>query len=812
MAIKKSELYSSLWAGADALRGGMDASQYKDYVLTLLFVKYVSDKFAGQPSAQIVVPPGGSFTDMVALKGKPNIGEGIQKILGKLAEENKLKGVIDRADFDDDEKLGKGKDKQDRLSDLIGIFQEPALNFSKNRADGDDLLGDAYEYLMRNFATQSGKSKGQFYTPAEVSRVIAQVIGISHSTSPAQTLYDPTCGSGSLLLKAADLAPYGITIFGQEMDLATSTLAKMNMILHNHAAAALNIWQDNTLSSPYFTEKGSLRQFDFVVSNPPFSFKKWRTGFDPQHDLFHRFEFGVPPRKSGDYAFFLHLLRSMKSTGKGAIILPHGALYRGNTEATIRKEIINRGYIKGIIGLPTNLFYGTTIAACIIVLDKEFAAGRKGIFMVDASKGYIKDGNKNRLRFQDLHRIVDVFNNQIEVEKYSRMVPHALIAEPKNDYNLNLTRYIDSSEPEDLQDIDAHLRGDIPEADITALRRFWQVNPTLQTKLFTAGSRPGYCRAQIEPSDVKNTIHSHGEFVNFANQVAQLFGSWRDKHTPALQSLSDKVKPKQLIQTLSEDLLQTFAHIQLLDPYDLYQDLMTYWADLMQDDVYLIVADGWEAGKLLAQVISDKDKPEFNIGTKKYKGEIIPVPLVLARYFSADVEVLNKLQEAKDTITRQLDELDEEHGGEEGLLADAKTEKGKFTKQSVETQIKSIQFEADSDEERALLNQCLAIVNAEVAVAKQIKDTQLALNYKVVEKYTNLTIDEIKQLVIDDKWLTFLTNAVTSQIERQAQVLAARIQELSERYQTPLPQLTATTDAFTAQVDANLKKMGYVWN
>lgn len=460
MAIKKSELYSSLWKSCDELRGGMDASQYKDYVLVLLFVKYVSDKYAGVADALIEVPEGGGFQDIIALKGQKDIGDGINKIITKLAEANDLVGIITVADFNDDDKLGKGKEMQDRLSNLVAIFENPALNFSNNRADGDDILGDAYEYLMRNFATQSGKSKGQFYTPAEVSRVISKVIGVNSAKNQSQTIYDPTCGSGSLLIKAADEAEQGLTIYGQEMDNATYALAHMNMVIHGHPTR--DIQQGNTLANPLLkNEDGSLKIFDFAVANPPFSSKAWSNGLNPAKDEFQRFDgYGIPPAKNGDYAFLLHMVRSLKSNGKGAIILPHGVLFRGNAEAEIRKNLISKGIIKGIIGLPPNLFYGTGIPACIIVLDKEDAENRQGIFMIDASKGFVKDGNKNRLREQDIHKIVDVFNKQLEVAKYSRMVPVEEIA--GNEYNLNIPRYIDSQEEEDIQDIEAHLLGGYP--------------------------------------------------------------------------------------------------------------------------------------------------------------------------------------------------------------------------------------------------------------------------------------------------------------------------------------------------------------
>lgn len=423
MAIKKSELYSSLWSSCDELRGGMDASQYKDYVLSLLFIKYISDKYAGVPYAPITVPQGSGFADMVALKGTSDIGDQInKKIVAPLAAANQQLSQSDFPDFNDSVKLGDGKEKVDRLTNLIGIFQRPALDFSKNRADGDDILGDAYEYLMRHFATESGKRKGQFYTPAEVSRIMAQVIGIKAAqTSADTTVYDPTCGSGSLLLKVGDEAGTALTLYGQEKDAATSGLARMNMILHNNPTALIE--QGNTLADPKYKEGESLKQFDFVIANPPFSDKRWSTGLDPLNDAYNRFEsFGVPPGKQGDYAYLLHIIRSLKSTGCGACILPHGVLFRGNAEADIRRNLIRKGYIKGIIGLPANLFYGTGIPACIVVIDKKDAAARKGIFMIDAAQGFIKDGPKNRLRSQDIHKIVDAFNKQIVIPGFSRMV------------------------------------------------------------------------------------------------------------------------------------------------------------------------------------------------------------------------------------------------------------------------------------------------------------------------------------------------------------------------------------------------------
>src|SRR5271165_2557066 len=469
MTIKKSDLYSSIWASCDELRGGMDASQYKDYVLFMLFIKYISDKYGDSDdfATPVTIPKGASFKDMVALKGDSDIGNKINtQVIQPLIDANSRLARSDFPDFNDPNKLGEGAAKVERLTNLVAIFQKPELDFSKNRAEHDDILGDAYEYLMRHFASESGKSKGQFYTPSEVSRIMAKVIGISPANSKAATTaYDPTCGSGSLLLKVAAQAGKHITLEGQEKDVTTAGLARMNMILHDFPTA--NILSGNTLFDPKFKDREQLRTYDYVVANPPFSDKTWSTGLEPTMDRFQRFTWGVPPKKQGDYAYLLHIIRSMKSAGKAACILPHGVLFRGNVEAVIRRQLVRSGYLKAVIGLPANLFYGTGIPACIFVLDKANAAVRKGIFMIDASKGYRKDGPKNRLREQDIHRIVDVFTRQDESDpRYARMVAVEEIAGPKNDYNLNLPRYIDSTEPEDLQDIDAHLRGGIPERDI----------------------------------------------------------------------------------------------------------------------------------------------------------------------------------------------------------------------------------------------------------------------------------------------------------------------------------------------------------
>ena len=532
MALKKAELYSSLWKSCDELRGGMDASQYKDYVLTLLFLKYISDK-AGQDNGSLIdIPAGCTFADIAALKNDKEIGDKLNQIIAKIAAANDLQGVIDQTDFNDSDKLGSGKDMVDRLSNLVGNFE--MLDLAGNKADGDDLLGDAYEYLMRHFATESGKSKGQFYTPAEVSRLMAKIIGIPANAPRSTTVYDPTCGSGSLLLKAGGEAEGGLSIYGQENDNATVALAKMNMILHGEPTAEIK--QGNTIASPKFLTGGALKTFDFAVANPPFSNKNWMNGIVPQNDIHRRFDPGIPPEKNGDYAFLLHIVKSLKPSGKGAVILPHGVLFRGNAEARIRENLLKQGIIKGIIGLPANLFYGTGIPACIIVIDKAGAipaaydhegnlTNGRAVFMIDAGSGYIKDGNKNRLRHQDIHKIADTFNAQKAIPHYSRLVPLAEIA--ANGCNLNIPRYIAPADSGDAQDLAAHLYGGIPNRDIDALADYWHTFPDIKTALFAPIADSNRSRLQVPPDAIKTTLYQSPAYTAFTSAVAAPFATWR---------------------------------------------------------------------------------------------------------------------------------------------------------------------------------------------------------------------------------------------------------------------------------------------
>ena len=695
MAVKKSELYSLLWEACNKLRGGVEPARYKDYVLVLLFFKYVSDRYKGQPFAEFTISQGASFDDLIKAKGKSDVGERTDKIIQKFLEDNRLQGALPDVSFNNPEELGSGKELVDKVSGLIGVFQNPAIDFKNNRASGDDIIGDAYEYFMMKFAQESGKSKGQFYTPSEVSRIIARLIGIGDIKQTATkkwTLYDPAAGSGSLLIRAADEAPVDengdsiVTIFGQEKDHATAGLAKMNLILHQKGTGEIK--RGNTLVDPAFTtEFGSLQQFDFIVMNPPFSDKSWSDGIKTSDDKYKRFDgYGIPPEKNGDYAWFLHVLKSLNATGKAGIIMPHGVLFRGNAEETIRVEVLKKRYIKGIVSLPANLFYGTGIPACIVIIDKEDADTREGIFLIDASRGFKKDGNKNRLREQDIEKIVQTFINRETIQGYSRFVKYEEILE-QNAGNLNVPRYIQKIDETLPQNIAAHLKGGIPGTDIESLKRLWDISPNLKKEIFTCVD---------EAHDVYNLALSSGEIEGVIIQDAciinekqketgAIFAQWRDSVKGILLGIESETNPKELIRAIAVMLLKAYESARLLDNYDVYDCLLNYWNAKLQDDVYAIKASGYEVGREIEYEYAQKKTKDENGETiyvddtsklKSFEGALIPREIIEAVYFADELAAINELMEQSAAIEAELDEMREEESGDEGLLKDVLNEKG----------------------------------------------------------------------------------------------------------------------------------------
>jgi type I restriction enzyme M protein len=496
----------------------------------------------------------------------------------------------------------------------------------------------------------------------------------------------------------------------------------------------------------------------------------------------------------------------------------------GNAEAEIRKQIIKKGYIKAIIGLPPNLFYGTGIAASLIVLDKEDADKRTHIFMIDASKGFKKDGNKNRLREQDIHKMVDTFNSQNETDKkYARLVPITEIADPKNDYNLNIPRYIDSQEAVDIQDIEAHLLGGIPKRDIEALENYWKVYPTLKAGLFKAiDKRPDFYELIIASDEIKNTIFNHPEFTAFGKQMELVFEQWKTETIAYTKALDKGLRPKHEIHIISENLLKHYDNKQLTDKYAMYQHLMDYWSpdgndEAMQDDFYEIAADGWAAGNEVKRKEKKTKKGDKEIikqvaGIEGLEGRLIPPALMIQEYFAKEQKAIEELEAKTETLNANMEEMRDEHGGEDGLLANAIDDKGKISKANLAKAIKELgKRNEDNAEEFDMLSAYKKLMDEEADTQTKIKTAKAELEHKVIAQYPKLSIDEIKTIVVEKKWMANMEQRIRTEMDNISHRLTQRIKELADRYETPMPKLTNDVALLTSKVEDHLKKMNYKW-
>lgn len=795
MAVKKSVLYSKLWDSCNTLRskGGMDATQYKDYVLIVLFMKVITDKYYHKKESLIEVPDDANFNTMISLKGKKNIGEEFNKILAKIAEENDLQNVIDVVDFNDENKLGKGKDMIDALTGLVEVFQDPELDFSNNRADDNDVLGDAYEFLMKKFASEAGKSKGQFYTPSEVSRIMSKILKISESKKSPIEVYDMACGSGSLLIKAGNEATDNskVYLYGQEKDTNTAGLCVMNMFLHGNATAQIKV--GNTLTNPQFLENRKVRAFDFCVANPPFSVKKWNTDLTADNNYDRFTGFGTPPDNCGDYAFLLHMLKSMDPVnGRGAIILPHGVLFRGGQEESIRKNLLKSGFIEGVIGLPANLFYGTGIPACIIVLDKKDATDRKNVFMIDASKFFVKDGNKNKLREEDIKKITDTYLNKTELEHYSKNVLMADIE--KEEYNLNIPRYIDSSDEEVIQDIKAHLLGGIPKVDIDRLSKYWNIAPKLRNKLFNNNEKDGYLDLMVDKDSVNDEITNSEEFINYSVELSKKVNSWEQDNKNILYSISSDSSVKSIINVLSSSILKDFENDKLIDKYEAYEFLMEYYNNSLKDDIYLIIENGW-----IPKLVYAQDK-NGKIKKNEFDSDLLPKEIVINEYFKKENDNIEKLNNDLNDLSQEFDSMVEENTGDEEIFNDEEKVNEKLIKDKIKE---------ESEENISILKELIENLSSQKELKKTIKKYQEALNLLIIDKYNSFDEDASKDLIITKKWFKSIERTFDDKYEDLVYDLSNRIISEYENYEETLGQFSKKTSDLESLVLKDLERMGF---
>jgi len=471
--LTQQEVNQTAWSACDTFRGVVDAGQYKDYILVMLFLKYISDlwndhfetykkQFGGDDARirrrlereRFYLPDGASFYDLYEKRNEPNIGELINIALEKIEDANraKLEGVFRNIDFNSESNLGRAKDRNRRLKNLLEDFNKPALDLHPTRVT-EDIIGECYIYLISRFASDAGKKAGEFYTPAAVSKLLAKLA----APRPGDTICDPACGSGSLLIRSAEeVGSDNFALYGQEVNGATWALARMNMFLHSKDAARIE-WCD-TLNSPALIEGDQLMKFDTVVANPPFSLDKWGAEH-ADTDQYKRFWRGIPPKSKGDYAFITHMIEIAKrQSGRVAVIVPHGVLFRGGAEGKIRQALIEENLLDAVVGLPANLFTTTGIPVTILVFDRSREEGganekRKDILFIDASKGFTPGKTQNFMDDSHIAKVLETYRERREIDKYSHRATLKEIAE--NEFNLNIPRYVDTFEPEEEIDVAA---------------------------------------------------------------------------------------------------------------------------------------------------------------------------------------------------------------------------------------------------------------------------------------------------------------------------------------------------------------------
>ena len=869
MALKKSEIYSTLTKCTNKLRSnsGIGAESFKNYVLILLFLKYVSDKIKSGEPTLLEVPDGCTFDDIIALKGKKEIGDSINKIIGKIADRNGLHDIINLTDHDFcDKKLGSADESSKLISELVAAFQDDGLDFSQNRAADDDLIGDAYEFLMRNFASQAGKDKGQFYTPTEVSRLIAQVIGIDLDERPQISAYDPTCGSGSLLLRVRAIAKNNVSLDGQDIDPANIELSYLNMFIHGCETADIRV--GDTLNSPKHVENGKLRTYDYVVSNPKFSLHNWMNGAK-EEDQYGRWstEIGVPPQQYGDFAFLMHCVKSLKHDGVCAIILPNGVLTRGGDEAKLRKWLVEQRLLSGIIAFPANAFFGTSIAGNVLVIDKK--RRQDGVFFIDASElGYKDADSKIRLREQDIKRVTDVWRARKNVpffaylatfdleQKENETVPMYEIE--RNGYALNLSLYVTPRDKEIHQNIEAHLHGSIPDFDVERMQQYWDVCEDLKYSLFSS-AREAFVNLAVPKEEISKTIEQNKSFQMQADIFTCTMSNWCKDIVKEMECVDIDNDPKSLIALWSQNILDTFKTCHsLVDAYDVYEQLMRYYNEHLQDDLYMISRDGWMP-KLIVPV-------KKNVKWTDLHCDLLPVELAIKKYIP---EIKAKLDEHEANLVNVQDEInilleDNEEDFQEQLFGgklNAKNIRAKLvvcstiklseddveflqslmpyfeknnksnkevvaricserkdlfgdidivTKKVVNTLLKESEiWQYSTSEQRELWSKYLNLLDKEAELKKAIKDVSSELLEAILKVYKEMTAEKAKPIVIHEKWLANISERISKEMESATHNISADICALAERYENTLGTLHNNYIDKENAVLKHLQDMGY---
>ncbi|ASG92971.1 type I restriction-modification system subunit M [Listeria monocytogenes] len=850
--ITSEEIKRRLWDGANELRGSMDASRYKDYMLGLMFYKFLSDKTLekyksmadkGQLSEAELVE---EYAKDRAVHGE-NLDKMIQSVLGYFVlpehlyqtwlkdiaiGEFEVQKVIDSlnnfertiavsGDSDDfqglfssstidltDTALGSNLNERSKnIKALIELFQD--LNMVALQKS--DVLGDAYEYLIGQFAMESGKKAGEFYTPRQVSEVMAQ---IAAKTSNITSIYDPTVGSGSLLLTVKkhlkEDVQRDLNYYGQEKNTATYNLTRMNLLLHDVRPEKMSVKNGDTLSEdwpedPSRPAEGVL--FDAVVMNPPYSLANWNKSNLKVSDP--RFEIAgvLPPDSKGDFAFLLHGLYHLGQTGTMAIVLPHGVLFRGGTEGEIRKRLLTKNYIDTIIGLPGNLFTNTGIPVCVLILKKNRAISDP-VLVIDASRNFIKVGKQNELQEKDIARIVDTYVERAEKAGYSHLASREEIIE--NDYNMNIPRYVESIDEEIPHDVDAHLYGGIPQANIDELKT---LQTTVKNVLDNALKpiRDGYVQLEKPMDELTNEVLTDKNITTKSDIIREKSEAFIELYWKKLHEINNIVDVNSLMEEMLVNIKELLSSFDGIDVYDGYQVIAEVWKNSLTHDAELIAGGGfYTIGRTREPNMVTKGS-----GNKKreeqdgWVGAIVPNELIAKRLYSEELQIIEDKKARLTAVEAELSELVEAAKTEdseenialfESLKKNAEGEpQDSFESKTVKAELKKITKDSPSYK---LLKKVDGLITEKSALGKEIKAKENELKEAVYERILVLTDEEIDELVFE-KWFGTMVDDLVKLIELPLKKELDIIKQLHERYAETLDDI----DQESKKLENELEKL-----
>ncbi|OEE52710.1 type I restriction-modification system subunit M [Vibrio splendidus] len=845
--MNKQQLAAKIWESANQMRSKIEANEYKDYILGFIFYKYLSDQ-----QVQFVTKEGMTSDEIKALTEEDaETVKYIQDNLGYfIAYENLFSTWVDpTSDFDESNvrdalsafsrlisptykklfegifttletglsKLGESAGKRTKaISDLLHLIKSIPMNGQQ----GYDVLGYIYEYLIEKFAANAGKKAGEFYTPHEVSVLMSHIIAHELKNKDTIEIYDPTSGSGSLLINIGEAVEKyaknkdSITYYAQELKANTYNLTRMNLIMRGIKASNIKTRNGDTLEDdwPYFDENDPQGTYDAlyvdaVVSNPPYS-QQWDPSYKDSDPRYSRF--GLAPKTKADFAFLLHDLYHLKPDGIMTIVLPHGVLFRGGEEGEIRKQLIEQNHIDAIIGLPGNIFFGTGIPTVILVLKQK--RQNTDVLVVDASKHFIKEGKNNKLQASDIKRTVDAVINRESIDKFSQVVSKETLR--SNGYNLNIPRYVDSSAAAESWDLHATMLGGIPNSEIDELNAYWLALPQLRGSLFTAKSS-AYSELAIAKDAVNTSISSHPQVVEFIAGYEQAFAGFDDDLNTKLIKGWEGVNRNQQEASLSVELFNRLSPIALIDKYQAYQLLNNQW-QIISADLEMMQTEGFDATKQVEPNIVIKKKNGKDTEVQDgWKGHILPFGLVQKTHLSDDLAALAKQENRLVEISSSLEDILESFSEDDKELATVKESKDAFVNAEVakaakvflkEQKDSNVKFTEDSlvpeESYKAKIIRANKLINEEKALKKAVKEAATKLHLKTKTTIEGLSDEQVNNL-LHLKWIEPLSCELAAMPSSLIAQLTKKVQVLANKYAVTYSQVASdirTTEGELAEM------------